>query len=653
MYELKSGGAFLRLSDDLEILEYGKGKQCYCDQAPFQFSWSGIPITPKNISQKVVTASESEITIEFSGFIFNARFPGNTYCRPDPCYTPDLRVCISLQLDGEDLLVDISSIENIGKCSLQVMVAQGLMKASTQKKAELYVPIDYGMRFDFPRNDIFSRIYEPTATWSLPVHGLFTPEGGIGLWCEDLARDYVVSYNMDRAGTVNVKCREFYNVTENEPRQLRFMLFEAGEDFRHLTRRCRELRIASGRFQTLNQKAEKRPVVKELPGTVFWKHNVYYKERPQGVERTYSLYVARADWNETEGLPGNWTAAEIFETAKECGFDRVTVCNTGWNKDGFDAGYPVRFPINPERGTEAEFREAAKYAQSLSSGYFLNVHDNYLDAYEGEGFDVNEMLQIVPKAPVRGAIWRGGQSYRLCSVHGLKYAERDLPRIAAITGPGCIYIDVFANVPLKTCRAEQHPASRRENWENNRGICKLAQTHIGALAVEGCGTDFYADLVDIGAYGGLHFGGFPLRADGPVPVPIPMWQMVYHDCVLNYFGEGYSPVHGREYQLYQALYTLLPTAFDEHSKRISFDLRSAYTAEMVDFEELVPRTVIIEKDGSLRTYGIARSVYGDGTEVIVNFNDEPYHYGGEMISARDFIIRARHQWKNAQNKKLG
>ena len=114
--------------------------------------------------------------------------------------------------------------------------------------------------------------------------------------------------------------------------------------------------------------------------------------------------------------------------------------------------------------------------------------------------------------------------------------------------------------------------------------------------------------------------------------------MVYHDSVLNYFGEGYTSVHGREYQLYQALYTLLPTSFNEHSKRISFDLRSAYTAEMIDFEELIPRKVTVEDDGSLHTSGVARSVYSDGTHVIVNFNDSPYKYNDKIIQARDYII---------------
>lgn len=638
MYELKNGSTFVRLSDDLETLEYGKGALCYRADAPIQFSWTGRPITPKHIKQKTVTVTDSQIQIDLADFVFYARFPGNTYCRPDPRFTPDLRMSITLRLDGDDLVINASPIENIGDCRLQVFLAQGLMKASAQKKAELYLPIYYGMRFDFPRNDIFSREFSASAGWTLPVHGLFTPEGGIGLWCDDPDRDYAVSYNMDREGTVIAQCRELYDDMANEPRELRFMLFEAGSDFRQLARRCRELRIASGRFKTLKQKAETHPVVAELPGTVFWKHNVYFRERPEGVEKTYSLYVQKDGWNENEGMPGNWTAAEVFETAKARGFDRVAVCNTGWNRDGFDAGYPTRLPVNPERGTNEDFTNAAKAAQALSSGYFLNVHDNYIDAYPGEEYSDDEMLQTQVGNPRLAGVWRGGQAHSLCPVHGFKYAKRDLPRLAEISGPGCIYIDVSATWPLSCCRSKDHPLTRRQFCETNREMFAFARDQIGALAVEACGTDHYADVVDIGAYGGLHFNGLPPRADGPIPVPVPMWQIVYHDCVLNYFGEGYSPVHGSEYRLYQALLTLLPTSFDDHAHRISFDLRSAFTAAMTDFEELTPRSVTLDADGSCRTHGVVRSTYSDGTVVVANFNDEPFNYNGEEIPARDFIV---------------
>ncbi len=639
MYELRGGNAFVRLSEDLETLEYGKGSLVYRTGAAFQFTCTGRIITARNISRKTVTASASRIDIDLAGFVFAARFPGNSYCRPDPRFTPDLRVRLSLYLEGEDLVICSSPMENLGNFPVQVMLAQGLMRRSAHEKAALYIPADYGLRYDFPRSDIISCVFRPSASWSLPVHGLFGPEGGIGMWCEDPDREYLLSCNTDREGTVSVRCSEIYDPMANEPREVRFMLFEAGSDFRALALRCRELRIASGRFRTLKQKAQERPVAAQLPGCVFWKHNVYFRAPEEGLQKTYSLYVAQDGWNENEGLPGNWTADEVFETAKARGFDRVAVCNTGWNRDGFDAGYPTRLPVNPERGTQEDFRSAAQRAQTLSPGYFLNVHDNYEDAYaSSEEFDPDEMTQEEPGTPKRGGIWRGGQSFKMCSACGLKYAQRDLPRLAAISGPGCIYIDVFANVALCCCRSKQHPLTRRQDWQKKREICSVALKEIGALAVEGCGTDLYADLIDIGAYGCLHCGAFPARSDGPVPVPVPMWQMVYHDCVLNYFGEGYSPVHGSEYRLYQALYTLLPTAFDDHAKRISFGLRSAFTAAMTDFEELKPRSVTIEEDGSFHTHGVARSVYADGTEVIANFDGEPFVYLGKTVPARDFLI---------------
>ena len=639
MLEMRNGETFLRLREDLEYLEYGNSGKTWSTGKPFRFSWDGgVTISAADIRKKQVRVSENEIGIDLAGFVFAARFPGNSYCRPAPEYTPDLGMHLSLCLDGDDLVIRASPMEHVGSLHMHVMLAQGLMQVSTEEKAEVYIPSDYGMRFDCPRRDIWSRSFEPSAAWSLPVHGVFTPEGGLGMWCEDPDRDYVMACNTGREPALSLICREIYDDMANEKREIRFMLFGPGENFRSLALRCRELRKKTGRFVTLCEKAEKRPVAAQLPGTVFWKHNVYFDHRPPGVNRTYSLYTAGPEWHENEGMPGNWTAEEVFETARERGFDRVTVCNTGWNRDGFDAGYPARFPVSAERGGEEGFRRASGMAQAMSPGYFLNVHDNYQDAYETDAFDAGEMVQPYPGTPLRGGVWRGGQAYVMCSANGLRYARRDIPRLAEISGKGCMYIDVFANCPLLCCRAPGHMQTRRQDWMSKREICAVALQYVGALAVEGCGTDLYADLIDIGAYGNLHFGQFPPRSDGPHPVPVPLWQMVYHDCVLNYFGEGYSPVHGSEYRLYQALYTLLPTSSDDHAKRISFELRSAFTAAMTDFEDLVPRWVSVDPDGSFHTHGVARSRYENGTQVIANFEDTPFAWAGHEIPPRDFLV---------------
>ena len=65
-------------------------------------------------------------------------------------------------------------------------------------------------------------------------------------------------------------------------------------------------------------------------------------------------------------------------------------------------------------------------------------------------------------APVKGGIWRGGRCTVMCSAVSLKYAARDFPEIARMTGRGSIYIDVMGFVPLHACRHPEHPQTRTE-----------------------------------------------------------------------------------------------------------------------------------------------------------------------------------------------
>ena len=288
MYSLNQGKTFLHLTEDLNLLEFGSGNVCFRAQAPFQLDWTGIPVTPDNMNRQV-TATENEIHIDFSNLRFAARFPGNSYCRPAPEYTPDFRFSVTLALQDEDLIVRISPVENIGSCSLKLLVAGNFFTASTQARGSLVLPVDFGTRIDFPRIDVYSAVFQPSAAWSLPVHGFFRENGGIGLWCEEPDRDYAVSFNTDVSGTVSATCRLLYDAECNTSREMRFMLFHPGSDFRALARRCRQLRQASGRFRTLAEKAAEHPEVGRLPGTVFWKHNIYLAERPEGVEKTDSI----------------------------------------------------------------------------------------------------------------------------------------------------------------------------------------------------------------------------------------------------------------------------------------------------------------------------------------------------------------------------
>lgn len=125
----------------------------------------------------------------------------------------------------------------------------------------------------------------------------------------------------------------------------------------------------------------------------------------------------------------------MFDLAKRKGFDRVCIYNTGWNRFGFDSGYPTRLPPNPERGTYEDFRNAAEYGRSLSDGFIYSVHDNYIDCYKNSPeYSGEEMVHNKNGAPVKGGIWRGGRCTVMCSAVSLKYAARDFPEIARHDG---------------------------------------------------------------------------------------------------------------------------------------------------------------------------------------------------------------------------
>ena len=59
---------------------------------------------------------------------------------------------------------------------------------------------------------------------------------------------------------------------------------------------------------------------------------------------------------------------------------------------------------------------------------------------------------------------------------------------------------------------------------------------------------------------------------------------------------------------------------------------------MVKFEDIIPRRVERDESGSFFTRGVSRSVYANGTEVVANFNDEPFDWMGTTIPPREYII---------------
>ncbi len=399
-------------------------------------------------------------------------------------------------------------------------------------------------------------------------------------------------------------------------------------------------RLVEGRrFVSLKEKIAEHPEVENLVGAVVWKHNVFCKERPPGVRKDYSLYVMDPRQAVYEGKPANWTAEEVFTTAKKRGFDRLVVYNTGWLAGGFDAGLPARFASDAGRGPEQEFRTVADWAKSLSDGYTFSVHDNYSQAYKrSPEWSADYLVKGRHGEFLDKGMWAGGKSYAICSAESLRFAQRDMPRIAEMVGKGSIYIDVMGGkTSLYECFDGAHPLTRQADAKLREQVFRLAKRYFGAVATESTPKGFLAGVVDLGAFIRVHFFDYSFGGSQR-PIPIPLFQLVYHDSVLNFLTESRQMFYGDEYLLYVALYNTLPFSLENISKFLSTTLRETFCSEMIEHKFISDSQVVATNDGCYWTDGVQKTVFEDGTTIIANFSREEFCYQNNTIKARDFGI---------------
>ena len=559
-----------------------------------------------------MSCENNVITFSVTDLVWMARFPGHGYLKPDPA--PPIELEFRIALEGDELCFTTCSPKGLDDEMLEIWFPKEPVKFDTEKEGHFAGAWDsLGSCYFFPSKERFMSDYAGI----LPVAGYFSPDGGIGIrtaaTCDYRLRSDAGQLGAGgRSGIVN----EFVKGKSEYERTVRLKLFPAGSNYVTLAKWHRESVMKEGRFKSLAEKIAAAPEVAKLPGSVIWKHNTYACEVPAGVKKDYSLYVCTPEAAEAEGRPGNWSAREVFDTAAAAGFDRVCILNTGWNNKGFDSGYPTRFPPNPERGTEADFTAAAEYGRKLSEGYIFCVHDNYKDVYpNSEEFTFDEIITTADGGKLKGGIWRGGRCYIICGSETLKYARRDLPRIGAMCGRGAIYLDVQGCTALNNCFHPAHPGSRRDDIRWRLETFREAKKHIGAVATEGAPHEFAVQDIDLGAYPPIKRGNCSNMR------PIPFFQLVYHDSLYTFCGQGVSGVHGVDYVNRAALYAMLPWDFGADSLRISRELREACLAEMVNHEFL--------------SENLERTTFSDGTQVYANFGK--VEEAG--IPAGTFVIR--------------
>lgn len=124
---------------------------------------------------------------------------------------------------------------------------------------------------------------------------------------------------------------------------------------------------------------------------------------------------------------------------------------------------------------------------------------------------------------------------------------------------------------------------------------------------------------------------------------VPLWELVFHDCVISYWYWGDStnccPDYMKTRDLFCRLYglpplysfaasdweQLRPMILDSYRRTVPVAHKLAF-CEMTEFQYLQSDRLV------------QQTVFSDGTEVVANFSSEPFFYHGVRIAPEDSYI---------------
>lgn len=306
-----------------------------------------------------------------------------------------------------------------------------------------------------------------------------------------------------------------------------------------------------------------RPIAQEKGWRVTWAEKL--KGHPERAKffgavnyKLWSTLDRRMNEESTkeERVRVNWTFDETAQVAEhlknDLRLDKVLFIMGGWIRRGYDNQHPDILPSAPECGGDAAFAECARRIRQ--QGYLLALHDNYQDIYrDSPSWDENLIMKNRDGSLTKGGHWAGGLAYLTCSQKALELARRpqNLPAVKKLTGADAYFIDTTYAAGLMECFDKNHPLTRWDDMKWKQAISDYGREVFGIFGSE-CGrewaiphSDFFEGLTGVSGRA-YHDANLQKKVGGVV---VPIFEIVYRDCIALYGKYGYDPAQAAEYVL--------------------------------------------------------------------------------------------------------
>ncbi len=324
-------------------------------------------------------------------------------------------------------------------------------------------------------------------------------------------------------------------------------------------------------------------------------------------------------------------AKKIIKEAKKLGMKKGMFSLHGWIKGGYDETHPDIWPPEPKLGTISELNEIC----AEKAPYVVNLHDNYQDIYEQCPSFPHGTVRLRDGLPMPGGIWAGGQAYILNSKNALEYAKRNWKYLKTL-GMTSIYFD--------TATAEEF----KESWEkgNRQTRAQDEKRKVQLLNF------FKSKGIIVGSENGMDFG-VPYTDWAPNSPhrhisgqSIPLWPLVFHDCMLNIRGVGWGgdvPAYEKElkrcclenmlwgYML--SFYVSSPEQWSSIKKAFSKTYYADKWHAGIAVSEMVNHKFMTDD------FLVEQTEFASGDAIIVNFSNEKRKVDGVVVPANGYKLR--------------
>ncbi|MHB8953658.1 MAG: DUF5696 domain-containing protein [Pirellulaceae bacterium] len=385
-----------------------------------------------------------------------------------------------------------------------------------------------------------------------------------------------------------------------------------------MCKRYREYVQQRGGLVTLREKLVRTPALAEVIGRPVVHLGALYHFVPQA-----SLFNSRRI-EANHALQTFDQLADELRALKANGIQDAYVHLDGWGFYGYDNGHPDVMPVGQEQGGWDGLRRFADTCQEL--GYLFAVHDQYRDFYlNAVSFDDCLALTRVDGGREQHSVWCGGPQTILNPRFAPEYVRRnhDLFAEHGINVRGA-YLDVFSVVPLEESALAAHPVTRSECARYRRECFDILRAR-GYVVSSEEPTDFLVGSLDL-----VHHGPYStspnIGGGDATGIPVPLFNLVYHDCLLEPWdmGEdgGWGIPNGDAGRLHCLLNAGLPYAGPgSDAQQIARVHEAAALAARCGLLEMTNHEFL---DGPRKQ----RSTFSDGTTVTVDFRTKTH----EIIS---------------------